>query len=204
MPCSGEARDSATGGSFPPPTARRTSLPSCRANVMFPTAAFLLSTRRGSSSTRWCTPSAIRSPARRATRCSWRDDAAAHGLADGDRVVVRSEQGELEARVHLSASSDPATCRCSSPKATSCCEPARATSRAFPTTTPSSPSNAGESRTAPRGLRPRVRRAAGGAGTPLGRRASSPHGPQRPVLPRYRRRRRDPSHPARSGDSGAQ
>jgi anaerobic selenocysteine-containing dehydrogenase len=30
------------------------------------------------------------------------DDAAAHHLAEGDRVVVRSDHGELHARVHVS------------------------------------------------------------------------------------------------------
>ena len=41
---------------------------------------------RASSSTRWCTREATRSPARSATRCSWRRaDAAALGLRDGDR-----------------------------------------------------------------------------------------------------------------------
>ena len=56
-----------------------------------------------SSSTRWCTSRRIRSPARRVTRSSWRpSDIEGLGLRDGDRVVVRSDHGEMRARLHAS------------------------------------------------------------------------------------------------------
>ena len=66
---------------------------------------------------------------------------ARSGSRDGDRVVVRSEHGEMPRAAARRADCDPATCRCSSPRATCCCAPGGATRRrASPTTTRSSPS----------------------------------------------------------------
>ena len=56
-------------------------------------------------------------------------DADALGLADGAPVLVRSEHGELRARVHVAPASGPGTCRCSSPRATCSCRGAGATPR---------------------------------------------------------------------------
>ena len=75
------------------PTAGRTSrVVAPHASATFPRAASCSRPGGASSSTRWCGPSAIRSPARHATRCSLSDaDAGALGVADGDAVLVRSD-----------------------------------------------------------------------------------------------------------------
>ena len=63
-----------------------------RRRATCPRAASCSAPGAASSSTRWCTRERIRSPARCATRCSWRRPTRARsGFADGDRVVVRSD-----------------------------------------------------------------------------------------------------------------
>ena len=100
--CSGVAHGSATAGTSRRPTARRTSPRSRPAERSAPEGAFVLSTRRGQ---------AVQLDGLRATRSAHRRDArrVVHGcrrrrrlgVADGAPVIVRSEHGELRARVHL-------------------------------------------------------------------------------------------------------
>ena len=70
--------------------------------------------------------SATRSPARCATRCSWRRPTPTRsGSPTATAVLVRSEHGELRARVHAEPAPRRATCRSSSPRATCCCRAGR-------------------------------------------------------------------------------
>src|SRR5207237_88380 len=67
-----------------------------------PDGAFLLSTRRGKQFNTMV--HAERDPLTGATRDALfmhEDDARELGVAEGDRVVVRSDHGELAARVHI-------------------------------------------------------------------------------------------------------
>jgi molybdopterin-dependent oxidoreductase alpha subunit len=73
-------------------------------DVDVPDGAYLLSTRRGKQFNTMVHRD--RDPLTGATRDALfmaAADVLAAGLADGDRVVVRSEHGELQARVHVSA-----------------------------------------------------------------------------------------------------
>ena len=95
--CSGAAATCAPAAIFPtadgpgPVPAGR-----CRPATTCPRACSRSPPGGASSSTRWCWPRPIRSPAPGATpSTSTRDEAAALGLADGDAVVLRSELGPM-------------------------------------------------------------------------------------------------------------
>ena len=90
------------GGAFPTPDGKAHFIPVEPSDSEVPEGSFRLSTRRGKQFNTMVMPSATRSPARTETRCSWRADTDRLGLADGDRVFVRSDHGELRARVLVS------------------------------------------------------------------------------------------------------
>ena len=131
------------GGNFPTPDGKAHFLAVAPTDARRPGRAASCSARGGaSSSTRWCTRRRTRSPARsRDALFMATADAAALGVRrrrPRRRAVRPRRDAGPGARERRSA---PATCRCSSPKATCCCARAGAIpTRACPTTTPSSTS----------------------------------------------------------------
>ena len=144
------------GGDFPTPDGRARFLavrpPSAgrarrAASCSAPAAA--------SSSTPWCTRTETRSRGDAGRAVHGADDIRGLGLADGDRVLVRSTDGECS-RASTRAGFGPATSRCSSPRATCCSRAAGATGRrASPTTT--RPSSSFRNRPLFSSSRPRLR-----------------------------------------------
>ena len=104
-----------------------------------PEGSFLLSTRRGKQFNTMVHADATRSPVRCATRCSWRRRTSP---GSGCATAIGSSSGPTTVRWRRActrARCAPATCRCSSPRATCCCGPGGATPRrGYPTTTRSS------------------------------------------------------------------
>ena len=130
------------GGVFPTPDGTRALRASSRRTTpTCPTGSSCCRPGAASSSTRWCGPTSIRSPARHATRCSSPTaDAAALGVARrATRCSCARAHGEMRARVHL-APIRPGNVQAFFPEANVLlAADARATrSRACPTTTRSS------------------------------------------------------------------
>ena len=141
---SGAGRGCARAGVFPTADGRarflrRRAVGARRAR----TGSFVLSTRRGKQFNTMVHDGARPAHRRRPRRAvHGAADIDRLGLHDGDRVVVRSAVRRDATPASTPATCGPATCRCSSPRATCCSAPAGAIRRpACPTTTRSSPSN---------------------------------------------------------------
>lgn len=91
------------GGRFPTSDGKGRFTPLAPPVERVPDGKFLVSTRRGKqfNSIVWSDTDPLTGAVRDAVYLD-RTDAHALGLADGDRVVLRSEVGEMPARVHLS------------------------------------------------------------------------------------------------------
>ncbi|MEX1009170.1 MAG: FdhF/YdeP family oxidoreductase [Acidimicrobiia bacterium] len=90
------------GGNFPTPDGKAHFIPVEPAVVDVPEGSFLLSTRRGKQFNTMVHQA--KDPLTGALRDALfiaTDDAGALGLREGDRVVVRSDAGSMQARVHL-------------------------------------------------------------------------------------------------------
>ncbi len=125
---------------------------------------------------------------------------ARSALRDGDRVLVRSDHGEMRARVHLAP--DPARQRAGvlPRRQRAAAAPAAATRRrACPTTTRSSPwrPRRSDTRRPARGVRRRGRRATRGARDAQRHPTGAPAPTVPASTPRPRRRRRHPAGAAR-------
>lgn len=92
------------GGVFPTPDGKAHFLPVEPRPVAVPEGRFLLSTRRGKQfNTMVYGDSDPLTGAERDALFMAADDARALGLRDGDRVLVRSDVGSMDARVHVAA-----------------------------------------------------------------------------------------------------
>ena len=124
------------GGTFPTPDGKARFLAVAPSEPDVPEGSFVLSTRRGKQFNTMV--HAERDPLTGAMRDALfmaPSDIAALGMRDGDRVVVRSQHGEMAARLHASELR-AGNVRCSSRRATCCSGPDGAIPRrACPTTT---------------------------------------------------------------------
>ena len=203
---SGVARGSARAGRSRRPTARRTSSRSRPSSADVPAGQLRAQhpprqavQHDGARATDPLTGAIARRAVHGAVRRR-----RARASRDGDRVLVRSEHGEMRGARARRADCVPATCRCSSPRATCCSragrrDPASGVPDYNALVTVGAP---GDATTPPTTCSTvfdvaarRAARRAGDAGSPG--RPARPHRPAGPVPPRHRRRRRRPPGAAR-------